>query len=122
MRSENWKGLITNASPYALPPGSATEQVNLQCHVPGQMATRGGMNAISCVEAMVEIRDVYPFRHAGVTKMVALKPDGTLAAFTSPSVAAATVAPTVSSMSPASGQVQSNYIGQFYESGGEPPV
>ena len=122
MRSENWKGLVTNASPYALPAGAATEQVNLQCHIPGQLTTRGGMNAVSCTEAMVEVRDLYPFRYSGLTKMVALKPDGTLAAFTSPAVAAAPITPTVSTLSPSSGQVQSNYIGQFYESGGEPPV
>ena len=122
MRSEGWKGLATNASPYALPAGAATEQVNLQSHVPGQLSTRGGMNAISCTETVVEVCDLYPFRNGGLTKMVALKPNGTLAAFTSPAVAAAPITPTLSTMSPSSGQVQSNYIGQFYESGGEPPV
>ncbi len=38
-----WAGLVTNASPYAIPPGAAVEQVNLQCLVPGQLTCRPGM-------------------------------------------------------------------------------
>jgi hypothetical protein len=44
---DKWAGLVTNASPYALPPGSAVKQVNLQCLVPGQLTVRPGMQAIT---------------------------------------------------------------------------
>lgn len=41
-----WAGLVTNASQYAIPPGAAVEQVNLQCLVPGQLTCRPGMAAV----------------------------------------------------------------------------
>lgn len=44
---EKWGGLVTNASPYAIPPGSAVTQVNVQAIVPGQIAVRPGMTAVS---------------------------------------------------------------------------
>lgn len=40
---EKWLGLITNASPYALPPGSAVTQVNVQCLSPGKVEVRTGV-------------------------------------------------------------------------------
>ena len=44
---EKWGGLATNASPYAIPPGAAVTQVNLQCIVPGQVSVRPGTLAMS---------------------------------------------------------------------------
>ena len=124
MRSENWKGLITNASPYALPAGAATEQVNLQCHVPGQLTTRGGMQDIVFANYFPtgEVRDIFPYRYEGVSKIIALRPDGTIVSMRIPSVGAPPPAPVVSTMSPSSGTVRSNYIGQFFADGGEPPA
>lgn len=46
---DKWAGLVTNASPYALPPGSAVTQVNLQCIVPGQLSVRPGLASVSFV-------------------------------------------------------------------------
>lgn len=43
---DKWGGLATNASPYAVPPGAAVEQVNLQCIRPGQIEGRPGLEAI----------------------------------------------------------------------------
>jgi len=40
---EKWSGLITNASPYALPGGAHTVQTNIQCLRPGQLQVRNGM-------------------------------------------------------------------------------
>jgi hypothetical protein len=37
---EKWAGLVTNASPYALPVGAAVTQVNLQVLAPGQVTVR----------------------------------------------------------------------------------
>lgn len=44
---EKWAGLVTNASPYALPPGAAVVQVNLQAISPGQVSVRPGLNAVT---------------------------------------------------------------------------
>lgn len=44
---EKWGGLVTNASPYAIPPGAAVTQVNLQALVPGRVSVRPGLNAVS---------------------------------------------------------------------------
>lgn len=44
---EKWAGLVTNASPYALPPGAAVTQVNLQIISPGQIAVRPGLQAVT---------------------------------------------------------------------------
>lgn len=44
---EKWAGLVTNASPYAIPPGAAVTQVNLQAIAPGQLAVRPGLQAVT---------------------------------------------------------------------------
>ena len=44
---DTWKGLVTNASPYSLPPGSAVTQVNLQVLTPGKLVCRPGTVAVS---------------------------------------------------------------------------
>lgn len=44
---EKWAGLVTNASPYAIPPGSAVTQVNLQVISPGRLTVRSGTTAAS---------------------------------------------------------------------------
>jgi hypothetical protein len=44
---DNWKGLVTNASPYATPPGSAVTQVNFQCIRPGELTTRNGQTTVT---------------------------------------------------------------------------
>lgn len=40
---DKWVGLVTNASPYAIPSGAAVTQVNVQVIVPGQISVRPGM-------------------------------------------------------------------------------
>ena len=44
---EKWAGLVTNASPYAIPPGAAVTQVNLQVLSPGQITVRPGTAQVS---------------------------------------------------------------------------
>lgn len=44
---EKWAGLVTNASPYAIPPGAAVTQVNLQVIVPGQVSVRPGSTSVT---------------------------------------------------------------------------
>lgn len=40
---DKWAGLVTNASPYAIPPGAAVTQVNVQVLSPGQVQVRPGV-------------------------------------------------------------------------------
>jgi hypothetical protein len=42
-----WSGLVTNASPYAIPPGAMVRQVNLQCVSPGVLECRPGTAAVT---------------------------------------------------------------------------
>jgi hypothetical protein len=44
---DKWAGLVTNASPYVLPPGAAVTQVNIQALIPGQLRVRPGTAAVS---------------------------------------------------------------------------
>ena len=44
---DKWAGLVTNASPYSIPPGSAVTQVNLQVISPGVVSVRPGLQAVS---------------------------------------------------------------------------
>lgn len=44
---DKWAGLVTNASPYALPVGAAVTQVNLQILNPGQLVVRPGLVNVS---------------------------------------------------------------------------
>jgi hypothetical protein len=47
LRIARFGGIVTYASPYAIPPGGATQQVNITCSVPGQLTTRGGMHPVT---------------------------------------------------------------------------
>lgn len=47
IRISKWPGLVTAASPYVIPAGSAVEQVNAQSTIPGQLTIRGGMGEIT---------------------------------------------------------------------------
>lgn len=44
---DKWAGLVTNASPYSIPPGAAVTQVNLQCIRPGEIICRPGTVSVS---------------------------------------------------------------------------
>jgi hypothetical protein len=44
---DKWAGLATNAGPYALPPGAAVTQVNLQILSPGRLSVRPGLASVS---------------------------------------------------------------------------
>lgn len=47
IRISKWPGLVTAASPYVIPAGSAVEQVNAQSITPGQLTVRGGMGEVA---------------------------------------------------------------------------
>jgi len=46
LRLAKWGGVVTNVSPYAVPPGGAQQQVNFMLTRPGQLTSRGGMRPL----------------------------------------------------------------------------
>jgi hypothetical protein len=44
---DTWKGLVTSASPYALPNGAAVIQTNFQSRRPGELSARGGQASVT---------------------------------------------------------------------------
>lgn len=121
MAEAMWAGLVTNASPYAIPAGAAVEQTNLVTSTPGQLASRGGMRPVSFGGAAPEIRDCYPYVFSNAVKLLVLDAAGQIQALTTPAYGTALSSPIDPTLSPSSGQVQSSYTGTFYDHAGEPP-
>jgi hypothetical protein len=44
---DKWRGLATNASPYAVPPGAGVTQVNFQCLRAGELTSRNGQTSVT---------------------------------------------------------------------------
>lgn len=68
---DKWAGLATNASPYAIPPGAAATQVNLQVLAPGQLTVRPGLFAVtfaSSASATQAVRSA--FRHSRASDII----------------------------------------------------
>lgn len=116
-----WAGLVTNASPYAIPAGAAVEQTNLNTITPGQLTSRGGMQVVTVTPSAPEIRDCYAYVFGNAVKLLALNPSGEIVALATPAYGTATTGPLVPTLAPSSGQVQSSYMGRFYDHAGEPP-
>jgi hypothetical protein len=47
LRINKWSGLLTQASPYSIPPGAAQRQINFILSAPGQISSRDGMVPIN---------------------------------------------------------------------------
>ena len=122
MAAGQWAGLVTNASPYAIPPGAAVEQVNLTTVVPGQLTARGGMRPVAFGTAAPESRDCYPYVTSTATKLLVLNSSGDVVALSGPAYGTALSSPLDPSLSPSAGQVASSYVGKFYDHAGEPPT
>lgn len=58
---DKWAGLVTNASPYSLPPGAAVTQVNLQVLSPGELNVRTGSTTVTFAS---HTGSTLPIRHA----------------------------------------------------------
>jgi hypothetical protein len=70
---EKFAGLVTNASPYAIPPGAAVTQVNVQCIAPGQLNVRLGLQAYtlaSTISATQPVVAAFSFQHGGGSVVV----------------------------------------------------
>jgi hypothetical protein len=72
---DTWKGLVTNGSPYALPPGAAVAQTNFQCRRPGELSSRYGQSSKTAGPQMLEM---FRCPVGGVEKVVYLAADGSI--------------------------------------------
>lgn len=80
MRIDRWFGTVSSVSPYALPPGAAVRQNNLQIQRMGELVPRPGMEAVYTAKDYDEIIGVYRVSNGGSvsdTLIVASKPDPT---------------------------------------------
>lgn len=76
MPTSQWPGLVTAASPFAIPPTAAVEQTNLACNVPGQIYVRGGMRKVAVVGGSPDILDCFPYEKDGKSALISMLPDG----------------------------------------------
>lgn len=68
---DKWAGLVTNASPYAIPPGAAVTQVNLQVLSPGRLTVRPGTAAASFSSHTGSTQSIVrAFRYPGAVEAV----------------------------------------------------
>lgn len=109
---EKWAGLVTNASPYSIPPGAATTQVNLQAVSPGQLTVRPGLQAVtlaSTVSATTPVVSAIGLKRAGDDNIVYQDADGQVYTASTPSggipptFSAAPGAPSALSATPGNG-------------------
>lgn len=114
VQHQQFSGMISNASPYALPPGAAEIQVNLTTSVPGQLTTRGGMLPVRFTTRTPTLLDVYPYEHEGKTYIIGLKADGELVALYSPALGDDAV-PTEPVLTVSSGQVAVSYTYRYVD-------
>lgn len=113
MRADSWSGLVTNASPYALPPGAAVEQWNLSCNVPGQLTSRGGMRAVRLSQAVADVVDCYPLESEGVASLLVLRANGTLEVHRSPAYGPVTAAASDPPLIASAPNVATSYTGRY---------
>lgn len=67
MNIKQWKGLVSAASPYALPAGAATRQNNLQIRKPGQLVPRPGLEPFF-TSSVTPFLSLYRKSFGGTTK------------------------------------------------------
>lgn len=116
MSSSQWPGLVTNASPFAIPATAAVDQVNLASDVPGQVYVRGGMRKVAVVGGSPDLLDCFPYEQDGKSTLISMLPDGRLVFQQSPAYgwqAQVALEPNLSSP----GIVSTSYTQRFAEGG-----
>jgi len=76
-----WAGLVTNASPYAIPPGACVEQVNVQCLLPGELTVRRGLATVSFpapVTSTSPVAKAFRYQHGTDEHIVYQAADGSI--------------------------------------------
>jgi hypothetical protein len=112
MRAQNWPGLFTNASPFALPPGAATEQVNLCSDVMGKIYSRGGMAPVTYATDAGEVLDTHSYVDSGKEYVVALTANG-LEVLESPAIQERVQSALDPAVSASAGQTQTSYLYKY---------
>ena len=118
MRTDSWKGLVTQASPFALPAGAAVEQVNLTTNIPGKLAVRGGMRVVASLPAVAGVLDVYPYEYDGKVYLLSLTAAGELIATESPAYGPETPRAVEPQLSVTQGQVATSYTQRYLDGSG----
>gem|GEM_PF-1511325 len=78
---DKWAGLVTNASPYSIPPGATVEQINVQCLVPGQLTVRPGMQPVTMPQPVPEgatVIKAFRYQHGAGEHLVYQTSDGAI--------------------------------------------
>lgn len=113
MRADQWAGLVTKASPYAIPHGAAVEQVNLSSSIPGQLTVRNGMRKVIGMSEVQSALDCFAFDFGGTSVIVAMLPDGALVPCESPHYAPAPSMPNEPVFGIQSGHTGVTYTNRF---------
>lgn len=94
MRLQQWGGLFTNASPYAIPAGGAVGQINLTCSTMGQLTVRDGMRPVAFANGTAaSCLDVAGYSHNGQHKVLVFDSSGLLSVLDAPEYGTASGAP-----------------------------
>lgn len=117
VKADSWPGLVTNASPFAVPLGAAVEQTNLESRIPGQLTSRGGMQVVATTSQPAAILDCYPYAVNGQTYLVAMTGTGALVSLASPAYGPEPVPPSHPSLSCAGNTVASAYTYEYCSNG-----
>lgn len=118
-RNQQWKGLVSKASPYLLEEGATQEQVNLHNKTPGQIEARQGMRLVGFTEnPTTAVLDLFSYRTQESHIMISLNTSGELKAFVSPSVQKSTQIGFEPPCETSSGQTTTNYLWQYAADGG----
>jgi len=119
-RNQQWSGIITNASPFLLPPGSLQEQVNLHCRKPGCLESRGGMKLVS--PSMTgqgnRVMDVFTYPRTQSSTLLQLLPSGQLVTLELPTVSTSTQTGYEPNLATGPLETETNYLWQYQTDGG----
>jgi hypothetical protein len=113
-RNEQWKGLVSKASPYLLEPGATQEQVNLHNKTPGQLEVREGMSAVTFTQEMTHsVLDLASYRTSNQHILLLLNTSGNLIASTQPLIQPSIKNGYEPPCSVSDGQTTTNYLWQY---------
>lgn len=123
MRLSKWGGLMTNASPYAIPPGAAVKQVNLVTTTVGQLTTRGGMQPVtfSDGESPENVVDLYCYSRGSKPDLVFVLDDtGELSVLAGPAADSPLSVPAPYTPTASAGGVVVSYTYAYADGGAAP--
>jgi len=118
-RNQQWKGLVSKASPYLLEAGATQEQVNLHNKTPGQLEVREGMSAVTFTQEMTHsVLDLASYRTINQHTLLLLNTSGDLIASTQPQIQQSTKIGYEPPCLTSDGQTTTNYLWQYASDGG----